>query len=591
MDLLQKYSNGQGTAFRSLQYGLGQQPYVTKDINTGEIKLLHKVAGISDVLDDISQVFNVNESKTLSSISHAAIDVNRVGNFLLDGVKGPLFLASQVLLQASNIRANLGDSSLTGQLYDPTSPLVQTALDGVGGHIRRTINGGLVNKVVNGISSFLGFGDVLSLDDGTYESLYIHKGDANKPNSAIYRLFKRVYTDKDSTDLYSYFGGPDAIEGIGKTTVTRDYNTLLEQSLSPELNRGFVHESSPDNSIISKNPNVPFNILNYVNGKVSASFNVDNVGGLTSWNQDADSAITYNNYLGDTVTISTTKLATWSNINRENRIGSGRQDSINLTPIFTSNTDNIDYIKINNRNYTIRDLIKFRIESLNSDNPSGPSSWMVFRSYLTKFDDAYNTEWNALKYIGRGENFYTIGGFTRTISIGFKVAALSAIEMIPMYQKLNFLASNMAPNYKNGIMRGNFMKLTLGNYLYRQPGVLTSLNYSVANEYPWEIAMNEQGIGNSDKSLKGQALIMYELPHIIDVTLTFIPIGVGPESLLPETDPSSPFVLFKPQEADPVENIWLSNYYNTGKVTDLSSQSSIKGENNDTISGVKKNNL
>ena len=91
-----------------------------------------------------------------------------------------------------------------------------------------------------------------------------------------------------------------------------------------------------------------------------------------------------------------------------------------------------------------------------------------------------------------------------------------------MYQKLNFLASSLAPDFSDyGYMRGNLATLTVGGYLYEQPGIITSINYSVPQESPWEIAIGEtggQGGEDLDPSVK-------ELPHIIKVTgFQFIPI-------------------------------------------------------------------
>ena len=65
-------------------------------------------------------------------------------------------------------------------------------------------------------------------------------------------------------------------------------------------------------------------------------------------------------------------------------------------------------------------------------------------------------------------------------------------------------------------MRGNIVRLTLGGYLYEQPGIIKSLTLGVPQESPWEIGINETG--GIDKSVK-------ELPHMIKVTgFTFIPI-------------------------------------------------------------------
>jgi len=229
----------------------------------------------------------------------------------------------------------------------------------------------------------------------------------------------------------------------------------------------------------------------------------------------AGGVITYKNSYNEVVTI---KKSTWNKASRAVRVGSGRTDSINLTPLFngTSGQDSL-VVKIGGEYYTINDLVKFRIEAINTDDPK-QSTFMVFRAYITSFDDSTTANWDATKYIGRGEDFYIYNGFSRKINIGFKVAALSAAEMKPMYQKLNYLMSNLMPDYGNGVfMRGPMTKMTVGNWIDSQPGVINNLSYTVSNDSPWEIALNEPTTGGSPEMV---------LPHIIDVSLSFTPIGV-----------------------------------------------------------------
>jgi hypothetical protein len=168
------------------------------------------------------------------------------------------------------------------------------------------------------------------------------------------------------------------------------------------------------------------------------------------------------------------------------------------------------------RSNSINDLAKFRICILSNDAPSR-NIYLHFRAFIDSMDDAYNASWNPIQYVGRGDNFYNYTGFTRSINMGFTCFAQSKAELVPMYTKLNLLASSLAPDYTNaGLMRGNMVRLTVGGYLYECPGFITSLNYSVVNEAPWEISINEKG--GADSSVK-------ELPHMIKVSgLTFTPL-------------------------------------------------------------------
>ena len=100
--------------------------------------------------------------------------------------------------------------------------------------------------------------------------------------------------------------------------------------------------------------------------------------------------------------------------------------------------------------------------------------------------------------------------------MNFTVFAASKAELIPMFTKLNFLASSLAPDYNAaGFMRGNMVRMTVGGYLHEVPGVLSSLSYTIPDDTTWEIGIDTEG--ETDPSVK-------ELPHRIDVTLAFTPI-------------------------------------------------------------------
>ena len=164
----------------------------------------------------------------------------------------------------------------------------------------------------------------------------------------------------------------------------------------------------------------------------------------------------------------------------------------------------------------INDAVKFRIAAIDNNNPS-QAVYMHFRAFIDSMDDSYSATWNSVKYAGRGDSLYNYDGFNRTMNLSFTVAAQSKAELIPMYRKLNYLASTLAPSYNRaGFMRGNLVRLTIGGYLYEQPGFITSLTYTVPEASPWEIAIDNKG--GSDRSVQ-------ELPHIIQVTgFSFTPI-------------------------------------------------------------------
>ena len=192
-------------------------------------------------------------------------------------------------------------------------------------------------------------------------------------------------------------------------------------------------------------------------------------------------------------------------------------DKINAYPLYQSTKVTADTVK--------NDFVKFRIGVIDNDDPS-KKTYIHFRAIIDNLSDNYSAAWNEQKYMGRGENFYKYQGFDREISLGWTVAAQSKQELIPMYQKLNYLASSLAPNYsKEGYMRGNLITLTIGGWCYEQTGVLSGINLEVPQESPWEIAIpdgpneetNNDGI-KTDSSVK-------EMPMIVRVSgFSFKPI-------------------------------------------------------------------
>ena len=184
-------------------------------------------------------------------------------------------------------------------------------------------------------------------------------------------------------------------------------------------------------------------------------------------------------------------------------------DKINELPLYKSS--NVDIL-----NKDINDLCKFRIGVIDNDNPS-LKTYIHFRAFLDGMDDSYTADWSSQKFSGRAENFYNYGGFDRNFNLSWTVVAQSKQELMPMYQKLNYLASACAPDYsKDGYMRGNLVELTIGGYLFNQVGIMKGIQYTIPMDSPWEIAINSNG--DPDQSVK-------ELPFMIKVSgFNFIPI-------------------------------------------------------------------
>jgi hypothetical protein len=592
------------TNLKSLKYGSDRigggnsgQPYIQTNIGKG----------IIGNVDD-----GLIRGGGAGAIKSAAADTLRIGKFLTDLPKGPLFILKQVGLQLSNPKLE-SKAPKTGIGF--IDRLATVFNDKIGIGPTRIYNLGintLAQVPANVIGLHLNRHGLLPVqDDNTkYLSVVQNNNQSTGTNSAritpnsTNRLLKyaakllpaapptskppgildqilslipggSLFVKPQQQTIDSYIGGPGSVYGIGRTFIKRydytsngvnkqqpqdkgkinyigllgvsklyfaagaglfagifpDRDTAIKNGMDlsnptktpTQLNQTAVTYTNP---AIKKYTNLKKQIDNQATGSIFKFNDVKNTTtGLSLFKDDyngvvnsyTDKKISYNNGIDKPIIIN----GSWKTMNREKRVGSGRTDLINLTPIFSdkggSISDIITKITIpNNPDKNINDLVKFRIQAIDGDNPT-KSNWMIFRAYLTQFSDSTDATWNDVKYAGRGDKFYVYDGFTRKINIGFKVAALSAIEMEPMYQKLNYLMGNLMPDYKNDlIMRGPLVRMTIGNWIDGQAGILNSLSYTIPQDSPWEIAINEPLPGGSKELI---------LPHIVEVSMTFTPIG------------------------------------------------------------------
>jgi hypothetical protein len=350
--------------------------------------------------------------------------------------------------------------------------------------------------------------------------------------------------------LYPYIDKNDPNYAPDNAASIRDNTVIKYTDIQPRLRKYYeltdtldkIPSQSELNNIIDTDKLHSSNVTNNTLSStgVTTLRNVSSTGGNTTILKND---ITYfNGIIDNTGTYQKVILKgfkSWNDIAREKRTGdfgesnaiivnfsSGsksinskpvlRADSINLTPIFSEGKywGEDTYPSQKYGNFNIRDLVKFRIQSVKNDKPD-LSNFMIFRALLTNLTDNVDAKWTDINYVGRGNPFYIYNGFSRKIQIGFKVAALSAEEMMPMYSKLNYLMSTLMPEYVNNAMQGNLHRMTIGNYLDGQLGIIDSLSYTVSNDSPWEIALDEPEGG----------VAQLILPHIIEVSLGFTPIG------------------------------------------------------------------
>ena len=213
-------------------------------------------------------------------------------------------------------------------------------------------------------------------------------------------------------------------------------------------------------------------------------------------------------------------------IKRETRVNLGDQGKKKSSTFYTKYTekdkDAIDQLNALDIQYDGRaagtqdgrDLAKLYFEIITPDNTNGVGTFLHFRAFIDNIDDSYNADWQGFNYVGRGEKFYTYGGFERDITVGFKIAAATRSELKPLYKKMVYLASATAPTYGGqGFMRGTLARITIGSYFSQIPGVITSVKYNLIDDMPWEIAMQNPEAGTDDD--------VQELPMGLQCSVSF----------------------------------------------------------------------
>lgn len=512
-------------------------------------------------------------AKDLIRIGKFITGIDNNGKITLDSAaKGILFLTKQAGLQLANPRLEWDrENVLPPFLGGPTRQFtgVGTLLSiggsafglhfdraGLLGNIRSNQKyGGDTDNPTSGVVYVNNF----SGDNGNTDIL----GDIEPRNRLARYLRKIVNVDSSegtSVLLDRYFGGSDSVYGIGYTSIrtSRDIRTTIrtndlgipEKTIKTEQ-QVFLYPSSP----IDTTPF--FGILGSNIPSLNTTALVDTVVPAISPNPDL--SLKLNGFLPSTnkeiaavpnvvdkasVSIPIPTTPSVSNItvpgyNIESRFGvstNSNLDAINTINIvgseffygnegkniadITKTDKDTPYNNQNIQGNFGTDLVKLRIEFLNNEtlltkDKTVNTDVLAFRAYLDDFSDGMAAKWDSYRYMGRGEEFYIYNGFTRDIAVSFTIHAHNEAEMAPLYNKLNYLMSTFTPDYSSAFkMRGNIGYLTVGDYLYRQPGIFTDIKIGGFMESSWETGLNDDGNAN------GQ----YQVPRMLKIGLSFKPI-------------------------------------------------------------------
>jgi hypothetical protein len=128
--------------------------------------------------------------------------------------------------------------------------------------------------------------------------------------------------------------------------------------------------------------------------------------------------------------------------------------------------------------------------------------YIPFRSFIDSLSDQSDAEWTDTQYLGRADKVYVYKGFTRTMSVDFNVVAFSVDELLPMWQRINYMVGLTKPaSYsENGFIIPPFVKFNLGDIYRNQPVLITSVSTSIPAEATWELLNNDRSNGASAKN-------------------------------------------------------------------------------------------
>jgi len=535
--------------------GSSNEPYIRKEIPSGRI-----YGGRDFLLRDGVLTAGV-----------IVDDVSRITQFLFDtkSPSGLLFTTKQILLERQNPKTDY-----SRRIYNPLSTILQTGVVALGGHLNK--QGFLPFE-----RSYYTGGR-----DGYFNVTQDNNTLTYKPVNRLYGLYFTKIQNEPGTSLesnivynidtinpkilISYSGGPNA--GLfGKTRIR-----LQNETITSDLN-----QNQPSYPQGSRTESIPYNYFKLVKGtlyyKYTETGGISNQYGATyKWaysfdipktsNVDDDTtnssltntfnkdkaykkSIAANDYLYSTQTYEQllnsgdtygqakgihggfydfrsdvegqTHDSNYANTNREARY---------RTSVTTYKGNVVDGKRVLNPNIAIspdqteegvlgEDIIDFNVTYLANE---GSNILLDFKAYVSDLSDNFTGEWDAFKYVGRGENFYKYKGYTREISIKFSVVALSRADMIYNYRKLNQLVGLAAPDYSSlGFMRGNFARVTLGTYLTGVPGIIKSVGLDIDMNAGWDINKDYETAMPIEK---GNELYVGQLPKLINVNMTFTPV-------------------------------------------------------------------
>jgi hypothetical protein len=469
---------------------------------------------------------------------NAAEDTVRLSKYFFDfkSPSGLLFTAKQNLLSKIGTKTEASKGSLNEGTYSPASTLAQVGLGFIGTHIdKQSLNSSTDVKTYQKAIQQNQFKGTEFIPDNN-RLLALTNAITNNKGVPNFSSIENYTLNINESTLISYPGGSDSNVGIGSTSIkfatnnfgvavktltnksgsytrpyrneaekwelpfgaTTDYNILFPQAISTTSITKDGVDSYQYNLSSSKTQITQFGEKGQTNLPSQSFATKQKIADYTS---PISTILKPKGYKSDEIEI--LKATPGKNhIDVTNRTSSSIVPSALINNIPKSKTYNEIYnsrVAAGTKAYDKRQygidydsLIPFNITVVDPRFPS-TGDRINFKAYIDTLSDSYSADWASQVYMGRGEKFYKYNTFSRDISLGFTIVAENKEFLDAMYIKLNLLAASLAPTYTSaGYMAGNLHRLTIGNYVVGQYGIMTSLTYDIMEESPWEITPGSQ---------------------------------------------------------------------------------------------------
>ena len=471
------------------------------------------------------------------AIRNSGKDASRLTQLLFSTTRGLLFTTGNQLLSRTSVKteATLGPAYAGGAInqgvYLPTSTIAQSLAGFSGTHLNLLgINpssptagvvegGGSVNLFPDG--GLIRYSNAVKLNESINENRLVELFDSKILGG---RPSVVSLVSQNPLEILSYNGGPGSVLGVGKTKIKRATNTTgiseyggstVKDFLQISFNRVTEAKTYFNNNYSSKEQeiNTPlgkitlkavssgsYNVTeNYPQGVVS---NNEIITLKTAYIKPDKTPITYNpnasSESDDTLT-SYTQRSYQSNPDFILRKYGNLAAPVSGSKQYTYTGDKFSATNTNKLNTeTLKvapsedQLFKFFLNLINPQSP-GANNYLYWQAYVDNFSDSVNSNYDSFTYTGRGYPSYRYKGFTRAISLDFTIVAERPGQIVPIYTKLNTLIQNLAPNYGNsGYIRGNFARLTFGDYLDDVPGIINGFTINPIFEAGFDTGTGEE---------------------------------------------------------------------------------------------------